>query len=119
MTGGRKSPAYRALLALSALCAAAALLSLVPNPAASWPNILGYSSLCTFTPVSTLICALAAAIACAVRARAVRRVPSPPFVPIAAIALLAGALVWLTVAWAGVKARYADAASSASVEADE
>ena len=46
-------PAYRPLLALSGLFALGAVLTLVPNPNASWPNILGYSSLCTFAPGAT------------------------------------------------------------------
>jgi hypothetical protein len=44
----------------------------------------------------------------------VRRARGPAFIPILTIALLALGLTLSTVAWAGVKAGYADAASSAS-----
>lgn len=106
--------AYRPLLALSGLFALGAVLTLVPNPSASWPNILGYSSLCTFAPGASFACALLAAISCVVRARLVRRARGPAFIPILTIALLALGLALSTVAWAGVKAGYADAASSAT-----
>ncbi len=109
-------PAYKPLLALSGLFALGAVITLIPYPGASWPNIMGYSSVCTFAPGATFACALLAAITCTVRARLVRRIPSPVFVPIAAIALLGIGLVVSTVVWAGEKARYGyDTTSGASV----
>jgi hypothetical protein len=110
-------PAYGALLGLSALFAAAAVLTLAPNPGASWPNVLGYKSLCAFAPASTFACALIAAVACTLRARLVRRRPGPTFVPAAAIVLLAAAFAWSTVAWAREDAKYVDGASAASERA--
>jgi len=107
-------PAYPALLGLSAILALGAILTLVPNPGAPWPNIFGYRSLCPFAPGATFACALLAAITCSIRARLVKRVPSPLFVPVAAIVLLVGPLIWSTVAWAGEKAKYVDATSAAS-----
>ena len=106
--------AYRPLLALSGLFALSGLLTLLPNPNASWPNILGYSSLCTFAPGASFACALLAALCCVARARLVRRAYGPAFIPILTITLLSLGLTLSTVAWAGVKADYADAASSAS-----
>ncbi len=61
--------AYVALLGLSGLFAVAAVLTLVPNPGASWENVLGYRSLCTFTPIGTAVCALLAMGTCVIRAR--------------------------------------------------
>lgn len=107
-------PAYPALLGVSAFFALGAIVTLLPSSAAPWPNALGYSSVCPFAPAATFGCALLAAITCVVRARLVRRIPSPAFVPIAAIALLAIGFAWSTAAWAGEKAKYADATSSAS-----
>lgn len=60
---------YRALLGLSGLFALAAILTLVPHRGASWENILGYKSLCTFAPIATAICAFLAGATCVVRAR--------------------------------------------------
>lgn len=115
----RSSPyggAYRPLLALSGLFALGAVATLIPNPGASWPNILGYSSVCTFAPGATFGCALLAAITCTVRARLVRRIPSPAFVPVLAIVALGLGLAASAVAWAGEKAKYAaDAISGPSV----
>ncbi len=108
--------AYRPLLALSGLFAIGAALTLVPSPGASWPNILGYRSLCTFAPGATLACALSAGLACTLRARLVRKGRGPAFAPVLVLGALTLALVASTVAWAGVKAGYAEAVSGASTE---
>jgi hypothetical protein len=65
-----KNPgAYRALLGLSGLFAVAAIVTLLPNSRASWDNVLGYKSLCTFAPIATALCALLAGATCVLRAR--------------------------------------------------
>jgi hypothetical protein len=110
-------PAYAILLVLSGLFAAAAVGTLIPNPGASWPSVLGYKSFCTFAPASTFACALLAAISCTLRVRLVKRTPAPPFVPVAVIALLVAGFAWSTAAWAREDAKYVDGASSASVQA--
>ncbi|PKL24980.1 MAG: hypothetical protein CVV47_06755 [Spirochaetae bacterium HGW-Spirochaetae-3] len=107
-------PAYAPLLALSALFGMGAVITLIPNPGASWPNIMGYSSVCTFAPGAAFACALLAAITCTIRARLVRRWTAPAFIPILAIAALGLGLAVSTVAWAGVKAEYSDSTSAAS-----
>jgi hypothetical protein len=111
---GSFGPAYPALLGLSVLFTVAAVATLIPNPGASWPNILGYKSFCTFAPASSFACALLAAITCTIRVRLVKRTPAPAFAPVAVIVLLAAAFAWSTVAWAGEDAKYVDGASSAS-----
>jgi len=107
-------PAYAPLLALSAVFGLGAVVTLIPNPGASWPNIMGYPSVCTFAPGATFACALLAAITCTIRARLVRRWTAPAFLPIVAIAALGIGLTVSTVAWAGVKGGYAEAVSGAS-----
>ncbi len=109
-----RGPLYSALLGLSGLCALGAVLTLIPWPWASWPNILGYRSLCTFAPGATFGCSLAAALVCTLRARLVRKTAAPLFAPILVMLLLAGGLAWSTAAWHRAKAPYADASSSAS-----
>ena len=47
-------------LILALLLAIAGVLTLIPYPAADKANIIGYKSLCTFTPVSTVISFLGA-----------------------------------------------------------
>jgi len=109
-------PRYAWLLALSGLFALGAIITLWPSAGASWPNILGYKSVCPFAPAATLGCSIAAALTCVVRARLVRRWSAPVILPVAAILVLAALFAWATVAWAGEKAKYEgpDATSAAS-----
>lgn len=107
---------YRPLLALSALFSLGAIITLLPNPKASWPNILGYSSICTFAPGATFACALLASLTCSMRARFVKRAPSPLFVRIFAVAVLGIGLAVSTIVWAGEKAKYGtDSVSGSSL----
>ena len=108
-----KTP-YLGLLAFSALATLAAILALLPWEAASWPNIGGYKSLCTFTPGATLACMLLAAMSCTVRNRLIHKNREKLFVPILVVALLVGLLTWATVAWADTKAHYTDTATTAT-----
>lgn len=62
-------PAYKPLLGLSLLFTIAAILTLIPNPQASWPNLLGYRSICTFAPIASLACCFLAGLTCVIRAR--------------------------------------------------
>jgi len=48
------------LVGLTVLAVVCALSTLIPFDGASKKNILGYKSLCTFSPVSTVICLLLA-----------------------------------------------------------
>ncbi len=60
---------YVALLALSMVLGVAAALTLLPASGASWPNVLGYKSLCTLAPIATAILALSAETVCVIRGR--------------------------------------------------
>jgi hypothetical protein len=95
----KKSPAYIALLALSFLLSAAAVLTLLPSNGASYPNLLGYKSICTFAPAATLLCAFLAGVTCTIRARLVaprsRAVKSPALPFLVLIILLAAALAFV------------------------
>jgi hypothetical protein len=109
--------AYGALLALSGLFALAAVATLLPWPAASWRNILGYKSLCTFTPIGTAICALMAAITCTARARLAgpRRGERRPWTAPIAAALALAIIIGLSIPpYAKAKV---DARSGATVSA--
>ena len=57
----KKQPQYKILSGLSILIAVFAVLTILPYPAASKANLLGYKSLCAFVPLSTLILLGAAA----------------------------------------------------------
>jgi hypothetical protein len=106
--------AYGPLLGLSALFALGAALSLVPWDAARWNNIIGYKSLCTFSPISSAICALLAAATCTIRSRffGPRRGERRPLVaPIAVGLALALVIGFSIVPYAKAKA---DATSGAT-----
>jgi hypothetical protein len=114
-------PLYAALLLLTILAAAGGVVTLWPREAASYPNLFGYRSLCTFAPAASLFCFAAAGVSCFLRAslakessgsagqRMARHFRS--ILPIALVLLLAlGATVW----YAAVKARYVDASTEAT-----
>jgi hypothetical protein len=109
--------AYGPLLGLSAIFALAALLSLLPWADASWGNVLGYKSLCSFSPISTAICALLAAATCTLRSRLFgpRRGERRSWIPPLAVGLALALTIGLaTPAYAAAKA---DATSGASLSA--
>lgn len=90
----RQPAAYYALIGLSLVFSVLAVVTLLPNPSASKPNVLGYRSVCTFAPAATALCGLLAGVTCILRNRLVsaRRAATrfqPPFVAI----LVLGALV--------------------------
>jgi uncharacterized protein with FMN-binding domain len=92
--------AYGAMLGLSLAFSFLALVTLLPNPAASKPNVLGYSSVCSFSPAATALCGLLAGLTCTVRNRVVSRGASsaryrPLILPVGiGLALLTVALVF-------------------------
>ncbi|MFP4362796.1 MAG: hypothetical protein ACLFR1_02880 [Spirochaetia bacterium] len=114
-------PLYKVLFAITVLATLGGLLTLIPWPAASWPNIMGYSSLCTFAPAATLYCFLIAGISCFLRAAFVKESKGTAIeklqkhlhavVPLAVILVLAlGSTVWFV----NVKVQYTDAGSAAT-----
>lgn len=65
--------AYAILLGLSIIATVGGILTLIPNPGATYPNILGYRSLCTYAPAATVYCFLIAGLSCFARASFVKR----------------------------------------------
>ena len=96
----RQPAAYYALIGLSLAFSVLAVITLLPNPSASKPNVLGYRSVCTYAPAATALCGLAAGITCILRNRLVsaRRAATrfqPPFVAVVVLgALVAAAAVF-------------------------
>jgi len=81
-----ESLAYWALLGLSLAFSILAVVTLIPNFAASKPNVLGYRSVCSFSPAATALCGLLAGVTCTLRNRIVSRRASamryrPLFIP--------------------------------------
>lgn len=88
----RQPPAYYALIGLSLVFSVLAVVTLLPNPNASKPNVLGYRSVCSFAPAATALCGLLAGITCIVRNRFVsaRRASTRFQPPFAAVIVLGG-----------------------------
>ena len=119
-------PLYAALLILTVLAAAGGVVTLLPREAASYPNLLGYRSVCTFAPAASLFCFAAAGVSCFLRASLAKESSGTPrqrmarhfgsVVPIALVLLLAlGSTVWYAV----VKVRYVDASTEATARTEE
>jgi hypothetical protein len=103
--------AYLALLLLSLLAGTAGLLTLLPHGGASYPNILGYKSLCTFAPAASLFCFFIAGVSCLIRASLIKRksLYGRASVKLASVAIvgLTLALALASTAWfMSVKAQY-------------
>jgi uncharacterized protein with FMN-binding domain len=95
-----ESAAYWGLLALSLAFSILAAVTLIPNPNAAKPNVLGYRSVCSFAPAATALCGVLAGITCTIRNRVFsRRASSMRYRPLivpggVGIVLLALALVF-------------------------
>lgn len=113
---------YGPLLLVSAAVTIGGIITLIPSSGASYPNILGYRSVCTFAPAATLFCFLIAGITCTLRASLVKRrrlygkasANKGAIITLIIVAFLAlGATAW----YLSVKADYTDAESAATPEA--
>lgn len=65
--------AYFALLLLSILAGVGGILTLMPAAGATYENLFGYRSLCTFAPAASLFCFFVAGSSCVIRASFVKR----------------------------------------------
>jgi hypothetical protein len=109
---------YGILLVVTITLAVGGILTLIPAPNASFPNVLGYRSLCTFAPAATLFCLLGAGITCVLRASLVKRASyaggKPVFkaAPITVLVVVLGLAIASTVWFVDVKSQYTDATSA-------
>ncbi len=92
----KESAAYYCFLALTVVFSLLAVVTMLPNPAASTQNVLGYRSVCSFAPAATALCGLLAAVACTLRNRVFSKSAAsarykPLFVPIGVAVLLIAA----------------------------
>jgi len=58
---------YKLLLLFTLLATLGGIITLIPRAAASYPNLIGYTSVCTFAPAATFFCFLAAGLSCFIR----------------------------------------------------
>ena len=100
----------------------------MPREAASWPNILGYSSLCTFAPAATFFCFFLAGLSCFIRSVFIKDQSGTPqkrfkkhrrsLIPLTLVLILA---LGFTGGFLKVKSQYTstnDAVTAASEEGD-
>jgi len=111
---------YAVLFALSVIATVGGVLTLVPASGASYPNVLGYRSLCTFAPAATLFCFVVAGASCVLRASLVKRraLYGKPVFRRGAFVLVSAFLVLAlaSTGWFAVeKGRYTDADTTATV----
>jgi hypothetical protein len=64
---------YGVLLVVTVALAIGGVITLVPVAGASFPNVIGYRSLCTFAPAASLYCFAAAGLTCVMRSSLVKR----------------------------------------------
>lgn len=104
---------YRAMLVFSIAATIGGVLTLIPVSSASYPNVLGYKSLCTFTPAATVFCLLLAGLSCFIRSALIKdksgsvserfRKHAKSFIPLAILAVIA---IILTIWFADIKSVY-------------
>lgn len=107
----KQSAGYYALLGVTVVFTVLAIVTLLPNPGASKPNVLGYRSVCPFAPAASALCGLLAGVTCTIRNRMVsRRAASaryaPPFAPIAAAVVLLAVVAVFTVRFVKAQSRF-------------
>ena len=117
---------YKLLLLLTIIATVSGILTLMPRTAASYPNLIGYNSLCTYAPAATFYCFFIAGFSCFIRStfikdqsgskgerfkRHVRRT-----IPL--VIILAAALIF-HFRYSDIKARYTDGGTSASLSEQE
>lgn len=108
----KKQPAaYYALLMLTFVFTVLAVVTLLPNPQASKPNVLGYRSVCSFAPAASALCGLLAGVTCTIRNRFISRKTAgrrlaPLAVPIAAAAALLAVAVGFGVRFVRLQSRF-------------
>lgn len=115
--------AYGGLLLLSFAAAVGGVLTLIPVAGATYENVLGYRSLCTFAPAATLFCFSIAGTSCILRASLVKRrsqfgkaVFKTPALAVVGVLLILGLVV--TGWFVSVKRQYVDGVSAPTEAAE-
>jgi uncharacterized protein with FMN-binding domain len=117
----RQPLGYWLMIGGSLLFSVAAAVTLMPNPGASKPNVLGYRSVCSFAPAATALCGLLAGITCTLRNRLVSsRAASaryqPPILAVAIGLLLLTAAAVSGIRFAAVQSRFGTVIAGTAVK---
>jgi uncharacterized protein with FMN-binding domain len=103
---------YWIFLGLTIALSLLAVVTMLPNPSAAKPNVLGYRSVCSFAPAASALCALLAGAVCTIRNRRFSRNASsaryrPLIVPVAVAVLLVGMALGFGIRFGVVQSRFA------------
>lgn len=117
---------YKLLLLLTVVATIGGILTLLPRSAASYPNLIGYNSLCTFAPAATLFCFFIAGFTCFIRSTFIKdqsgaaaerfKRHAKSLMP---LGLLLAAALLFNFRYINIKAKYADGVTSSSVNEQE
>jgi uncharacterized protein with FMN-binding domain len=107
----KQPPAYRAMLVLTIALSILAIVTMLPSPGASKPNVLGYRSVCSFAPAASALCGLLAGITCTLRNRLASRLAAsrrwaPLFAPVGVSIVLVAITVVFAVSFGRAQARF-------------
>jgi uncharacterized protein with FMN-binding domain len=106
-----ESKAYWGLLGLTTAFAVLAVVTMLPNMAASKPNVLGYRSVCSFAPAASALCGLLAGLTCTIRNRrfsagAASTRYSPLILPVAVGVVLVAIAIFFGVRFISAESRF-------------
>ena len=117
-----ESKAYYGMLGLSLAFSILAVVTMLPNPAAAKPNVLGYRSVCSFAPGASALCGLLAGVTCAFRNRRFSRSAAsarykPLIVPIGVAVLLLAAAAVFGIRFGNAQSRFGSVIAKTEVKA--
>lgn len=114
---------YKLMLLFTILATLGGIITLIPGAGASYPNLIGYNSVCTFAPAATFFCFFLAGTSCFIRSTFIKDQSGNPgerfkrHSPrlIALIIVLAAGLFY-TNRYIEIKEYYSDTTTSATIE---
>jgi len=117
-----ESMAYYGMLGLSLVFTILAVVTMLPNPAAAKPNVLGYRSVCSFAPAASALCGLLAGVTCTIRNRRFSKSSAsaryrPLIVPIGVVVLLLGAAAVFGIRFGVAQSRFGSVIAKTEVTA--
>jgi hypothetical protein len=114
---------YKIMLLVTILATIGGIITLIPSSFASYPNIIGYKSVCTFAPAATFFCFAIAGTSCFIRSTFIKdqsgskmerfKRHSIRYIPVLVLLIIGS---FFTFKYAEIKAPYLDGTASASYE---
>jgi uncharacterized protein with FMN-binding domain len=110
------------MLGMTIVFSLLAVVTMLPNPAASKPNVLGYRSVCSFAPAASALCGLLAGVTCTIRNRRLSKAASsarykPLILPIGVAVILVAIAAVFGARFGAAQTRFAAVIAKAEVKA--